>query len=143
MVDEKIFIFKRKVQRWLKCDEEEQRMYALSGKSRFLKGSSSKSNCNSSESNASRKSSRSSKFGDSKTRAVEEKAKLAEILAEESFLIKRQTAENEAERLNFQEIVAKAKVRTKVFEESEFGDGKLFQWTEEVRPNKQTNIDHY
>ena len=101
MVDEKIFIFKRKVQRWLKCDEEEQRMYALSGKSRFLKGSSSKSNCNSSESNASRKSSRSSKFGDSKTRAVEEKAKLAEILAEESFLIKKQTAENEVERLNF------------------------------------------
>ena len=118
-------------------------MYALSGKSRFLKGSSSKSNCNSSESDASRKSSRSSKFGDSKTRAVEEKAKLAEILAEESFLIKRQTAENEAERLNFQEIVAKAKVRAKVFEETEFGDGKLFQWTEEVRPNKQTNIDHY
>ena len=70
---------------------------------------------------------------------MEEKAKLAELLAEELFLMKRQIAENEAERLKVQEIVAKAKV----YEESESGDGKLFPQTEEARPSKQTDIDDY
>ena len=70
-------------------------------------------------------------------------AKLAELLAEESFLMKRQIAENEAERLKVQEMVAKAKARAKVYEESESGDGKLFPQTEEARPSKQTDIDHY
>ena len=74
---------------------------------------------------------------------MEEKAKLAELLAEESFLMKRQIAENEAERLKVQEMVAKAKARAKVYEESESGDGKLFPQTEEARPSKQTDIDHY
>ena len=57
--------------------------------------------------------------------------------------MKRQIAENEAERLKVQEMVAKAKARAKVFEESESGDGKLFPQTKEVRPNKQTDLDHY
>ena len=57
---------------------------------------------------------------------MEEKAKLAEHLAEESFLMKRQIAEKEAERLN----------RAKVFEESESGDGEFFPQTKEARPNK-------
>ena len=39
--------------------------------------------------------------------------------------MKRQIAENEAERLKVQEKVAKAKARVKVFEESESGDEKL------------------
>ena len=77
MVDEQIFIFKRTVHRWLKHVEEEQQRYAMLEKSRSSKGSSSKSSRHSSKSNASRKSSRSSKSGDSKTRAMEEKAKLA------------------------------------------------------------------
>ena len=45
-------------------------------------------------------------------------AKLAELLAEESFLMKRQIAENEAERLKVQEMVAKAKARAKVWYEN-------------------------
>ena len=143
MVDEHIFNFKTKVHRWLKCAEEEQQRYALLEKSQSSKRSYSKGSHHSSKSNASRKSSRSSKSGDSKTRAMEEKAKLAELLAEESFLMKRQIAENEAERLKVQEMVAKAKARAKVFEESESGDGKLFPQTKEARPNKQTDIDHY
>ena len=87
IVDEQILNFKRKVHRWLKCAEEEQKMYAMSEKIQSSKGSSSKGSHHSSKSNASRKSSRSSKSGDSKTRAMEEKAKLAELLAEESFLM--------------------------------------------------------
>ena len=46
------------------------------------------------------------------------KAKLAELLAEESFLIKRQMAENEAEKLKVQQEIAKAKARSRVFETS-------------------------
>ena len=103
----------------------------------------SKSSHHSSKSNASRKSSRSSKSGDSKTRAMEEKAKLAELLAEESFLMKREIAENKAERLKVQEMLAKVKARAKVFQKSDSGDGMLFAQTEEARPNKQTDIGHY
>ena len=65
---------------------------------------------------------------------MEEKAKLAELLVEESFLMKRQIAKIEAERLKVQEMVAKAIARAKVYEESESGDGKLFPQTEEARP---------
>ena len=74
---------------------------------------------------------------------MEEKAKHAELLAEESFLMKRQNAENEAERLKVQEMVAKAKARAKVFEESESGDGNLFSQIKEAKPSKETDIDHY
>ena len=49
---------------------------------------------------------------------MEEKAELAKHLAEQSFLMKREIAENETGRLKVQEMVAKAKARTKVFEES-------------------------
>ena len=63
-------------------------------------------------------------------------AKHAELLAEESFLMKRQTAENEAERLKVQEMVAKAKARAKVYQKSKSVDGKLSPHTEEARPSK-------
>ena len=78
MVDEQIFTFKRKIHRWLKCGEEEQKMYTMSEKSRSSKGSSSKSSRSrhNSKPNASRKSSRSSKSGDSETRAMEGKQNL-------------------------------------------------------------------
>ena len=74
---------------------------------------------------------------------MEKKAKLAELLVEESFLMKRQIAENEAQRLKVQEMVAEAKTRAKVYEESEHGDRKPCPQTEEARSSKQTNIDHY
>ena len=55
--------------------------------------------------------------------------------------MKRQIAENEAERLKVQEMVANAKARAKVYEES--GDAKLLPQIEEARPSKQTDIDHH
>ena len=100
MVDEQIFTFKRKVHGWFKCAEEEQQRYTMSENSWSSKVSSNKSSYLRSKSNASRKSSR-NKSGDSKTRAVKEEAKLAELLAEELFLTKKQFAEKEAERLKF------------------------------------------
>ena len=55
----------------------------------------------------------------SKTRALKEKAKLAELEVEEGFLVRRQIADNEAEKLKIQQMVAKARARAKIFEESE------------------------
>ena len=55
----------------------------------------------------------------------------------------RQIAENEAEGLKVQEMVEKAKERAKAFEKSSSGDGKLCPQTEEAKPDKQTDIDHY
>ena len=40
---------------------------------------------------------------------------LAELLAEESFLIKQQMTENEAEKLEIPEEIAKANARSRVF----------------------------
>ena len=57
--------------------------------------------------------------------------------------MKRQIDKSEEERLKIQEMVAKAKARATVFEESESGDRKLCPQTEEARPNKQTEVDHY
>ena len=57
--------------------------------------------------------------------------------------MKRKTAENEAERLKIQEMVAKTIARAKVFEESESGDAKLCPQMEEARSDKKTDVDHY
>ena len=56
---------------------------------------------------------------DSETRALKERVKLAEIEAEDKFLVSRQMADNEAEKLKIQQMAAKAKARTKIFKESE------------------------
>ena len=46
---------------------------------------------------------------------MEEKVKLAEIMAEAEFLEQRHLAENQAERLKIQERLANAKVRSEVY----------------------------
>ena len=61
----------------------------------------------------------SSRSSGSKTRTLEEKAKLAKLESEEAFLVRRQMAGNEAEKLKIQQTVAKTGARTKTFEESE------------------------
>ena len=58
-------------------------------------------------------------LADHQRRAVEEKAKLAELIAESEFLQLRQLAENKAEQLRVQEKLAKAKARSQVYEEME------------------------
>ena len=116
MMDEQIFNFKRRVHTWLK-NAEEDRISLQSNKSQSSRGSSVKTK-SSSKSNVSKRFSCSNKYDNFKTRAVEEKAKFAELLAEESLLIKRQMAENEVEKLKVQQEVAKAKVRSRVFETS-------------------------
>ena len=55
----------------------------------------------------------------SNERAMEEKAKLAELMAEVEFMQQRQMAQNRAEQLREQEKLAKAKARSKVYEAME------------------------
>ena len=50
---------------------------------------------------------------------MEEKAKLAELIAEAEFLQQRLLVENKAEQLRVQEKLAKAKARSQVYEEME------------------------
>ena len=50
---------------------------------------------------------------------MEEKAKLAELIAEALFLQQRQLAENKAEQLRVQEKLAKAKARSQIYKEME------------------------
>ena len=47
---------------------------------------------------------------------MEEKAKLAVLMAKAEFLEKRQQVENEAQKLKIEEKLAKAKTRSQVFE---------------------------
>ena len=60
----------------------------------------------------------SNKSDNSKAKPVEEEAKLAELLAEELFLIKQQMIEHEVEKLKVQKEIAQVKARSKVFETS-------------------------
>ena len=104
-VDERVSTFKHKVHNWLNDAEVEQG---------YSSRRSSKIGSKSASSGSSRRTkSSSSKF--SRERAKEEKAKLAEIMAEAEFLEKRQLVENQAEWLKIQEKLAKAKVRSKVY----------------------------
>ena len=90
------------MQRW---NVQTSRQSSKKGSKSCSSGSSSSSGSNSNRS--------------SKERAVEEKAKLAELIAEAEFLQQRQLAENKAEQLRVQEKLAKAKARSQVYEEME------------------------
>ena len=114
--DEQIFNFKRRVHTWLK-NSEEDRISLQSNKSHSSRGYSVKIR-KSSKSNVSKRSSCSNKSDNSKTRAVEEKAKRAELVAEELLLIKQQIAENKAEKLEVQQEIAKAKAISRLLETS-------------------------
>ena len=111
LLDEEVFNFKRGINIWLKNAEEDQSLKASSkfaekiSSKKSIKSSSSKTLCSS------------IKTMDSHARKLLEKAKLAELLAEESFLERRQQAKNEAQRLKIQEELAKAKARSQVYED--------------------------
>ena len=110
-VDEHVFTFKHKVYNWLKEAETERsakKVYSKKGSKSTSSGSSRKT-----------KSSNSGSSRCSKERAMEEKAKLAELMAEAEFMQQRQMAENWAEQLRVQEKLVKAKARSEVYEAME------------------------
>ena len=110
-VDERVFTFKHKVYNWLKEAETEQsakKVYSKKGSKSTSSGSSRKT-----------KSSNSGSSRCSKERAMEEKAKLAELMAEAEFMQQRQMAENRAEQLRVQVPLfklGKAKARSEIYE---------------------------
>ena len=63
----------------------------------------------------------------SKERAMEEKAKLAELMVEAEFMQQRQMAENRAEQVRVQEKLAKAKARSEAYEAMEREGSKVDQ----------------
>ena len=89
-----MFTFKHKVYNWLKEAETEQ----SAKKAYSMKASKSTSSDSSRKMKSSNSSGRSRC---SKERAMEEKAKLAELIAEAEFMQQRQMAENRAEQLRF------------------------------------------
>ena len=128
-VDERVFAFKHKVHHWLKQVELEHE----NGSRSSSKSSKSK------KSSASRSSgkTKSSSSRSSKDRAMEEKAKLAELMAEAEFLERRQQAENEAQKLKIEEKLAKAKAKSQVFEDMQ--DSLLLKSGETA---KEVGISH-
>ena len=104
-VDERVFTLKHKVCNWLEDAEAEQGHSCKK---------SSKIGSKSTNSGSSRRT-EPSNCKSSRERAMEEKAKLAEILAQVEFLEKRQLAKNQGERLKIQEKLAKAKSRSEVY----------------------------
>ena len=114
-VDQRVFIFKDKVRNWLKdaeCDKKSK------SSRRSSKGGSSKESTRLSRSSKA-SSSRSSEADSlkskvsSKPKAIEEKVKIAELLAEAELMEKTRMIEIKTERLHIQEKVAKTQAKFK------------------------------
>ena len=101
-IDGKFFAFRHKVNDLLK--------EAVEVRSKKLSRTSSSSK-HSSRSNKSRSS--------TKEKAMQEKLRVAELLAEAAFLEKKRTAQHQADELRVQEELAKAKSRMKIFDAEE------------------------
>ena len=106
--DERIISFKHRIIKWLKeaeLNKEEERSRKSVG-SRSSKSRSSKS------SRSSNHSSRSS----IKDKAIEEKIKIAELIAESNFTDQKLKMEYEAKRVEMEEKVPKAQARAKILD---------------------------
>ena len=101
-----------------------------------MKGSKSTSSGSSGKANSSNSSGRSRC---SNERAMREKAKLAELMAEAEFMQQRQMAENQAKQLKVQEKLAKAQVRSEVYEAIEKKGSEVDQ-SEIIRGSKMETV---
>ena len=111
-IDEQVFTFKHKVNNWMK-EVAETRTKSSSSHSKGSKRSS-KSSSSSSRSKSS-----------TKERAMQEKLRVAELLAEADFLEKKRTAQYQAEVLQVEEKLAKAKARMNVYNAAETTDTEI------------------
>ena len=105
-MDQKIFSFKYKVCNWLKEGEKSRKLDQVS---RCRSKSSSKHSSKSSAKSSSSSKSRSS----TKTKAIEEKVKVAELMMEDSFIKKRR---DQTRSLMVEEELAKAQARAEIYE---------------------------
>ena len=96
-LDNTVCTFKRKIYSWLRSAKTERK--SLKGLSR------------SSESRRRKSSGSSRKSQSSRARKLEEKARIAELMAEAEYIEQRQLAGNQAEMLKIQKEIAKSKAR--------------------------------
>ena len=106
-MDERVFTFKHQVHNWLRDGKMER---ANTSRQSSKKGSKSYTLESSRRTKASSSGSSSSRL--SKEKAVEDKAKLVELIPEAELLQQNQLVENKAEQLRVQEKLAKAKARS-------------------------------
>ena len=100
-MDNTVCTFKRKIHSWLRNAETERK--------------SSKPSSRSSESRRSKLSGSSKKYQSSHAKELQEKARIAELMAEAEYIEQRQLAEFQAEMLKIQQEIAKSKVRAEVY----------------------------
>ena len=106
-VNEMVFSFKHRVYNWVRENEENKKP-------------SSKPTAKSRSSGRSLRTRPTSSLKSStKERAIKQKLKMAELMAETSFIEKKYTSRCQAGKLELQEKVAKSKAKVKVFEELE------------------------
>ena len=115
-IDEKVFSFKHKMHNWLKEEEKEHKRDHSSRSSTRSSSSKSKSS--------------------TREKAVEEKLRVAELIAKASFMKKKRDAEYQAEALRTEEELAKARTRAKVYHDMEGIHLKIGKNAEVFLPKK-------
>ena len=98
-IDQKVFSFKHKMHNWLKKEDKEYKRDHSSRSSTRSGSSKSKSS--------------------TREKAVKEKLRVAELIAEASFTKKKRDAEYQAKALRMEEELAKARTRAKVYDDME------------------------
>ena len=99
-----MFNFKHKIHNWLKESDNKSSRPSSRGSSRSKKSSGSTTSSGSSKSST-------------QLKLLEEKAKIAELEAEATFMMEKQKAEQQAKMLQIQGEVARAKARARVYED--------------------------
>ena len=127
-VEHNLRAFKQKMHNWMK-DAEAERKAAVSSRlsdvSTGKRTSSVRSISKYSSRSSSKESTNSSHKSSREDRALEEKIKIAELIAEVQFMEKRQTLEQPAQRLKIASEVAKSKARMKLLENTREFNEKL------------------
>ena len=127
-VEHNLCAFKQKIHNWMK-DAEAERKAAVSSRlsdvSTGRRTSSVRSISKYSSRSSSKQSTNSSHKSSRENRALEEKIKIAELIAEAEFMDKRQTLELQAQRLKIASEVAKSKARMKLLENTREFNEKL------------------
>ena len=127
-VEHNLCAFKQKIHNWMKDAEAERKIAVssrLSDASVGRRGSSLRSISKYSSRSGSKQSTNSSHKSSREDRALEEKIKMAELIAEAEFMEKRQTLEQQAQRLKIATEVAKSKARVKLLENTREVNGKV------------------
>ena len=118
-IDEVVFTQKHKIYNWMKEVENDHKSVKYSRSSENSSGRSSKGSSHSSRSNSSKNSCGRTSI---EAIALEEKLKMAELLAEVSFTEKKHAAILNAEEIGQKEELAKLKARTQILEEIKKND---------------------